>query len=270
MTTTEREDHHTNGDSKRNSEQDQKQANPAVAKAAAVKDKLTDKKEKVKDKKNPPGGKDNTPIPSADSGYTVQFTFLRAENLPVSDFKTRSSDPYILATLTSPGIRKRHKEDPNMMYRTRTIHRSTEPEWNDQWIVAGIPSSGFRLKCRLYDEDPKDDDDRLGNVTMSANNISESWEGIQEEMYYIKKRMGSKRAYALKGCLSMVSRDIHMNGKLFLSVKVLGKSDPPHGRMYTIGPAIWIKHYSPMMGRIAGTKNAENGEKGKGKTEKYE
>jgi hypothetical protein len=258
-----------NDDTNKDSSQENEPANPAKVKAAEAKEKLTAKKEKIRDKTNPPGGKDDTPIPSAGDGSTVQFTFHRAKNLPVSDLKARSSDPYILVTLTSPGIQKRHKEDPDMVLRTKTIHKSTNPEWDQQWIVANIPSSGFRLKCRLYDEDTKDHDDRLGNVTMSANNISESWPGIREQAYDIKKRMGSKRAYFLKGCLSMLSHEIHMNGKLFLSVKVLGKSDPPYGRMYTVGPATWTKHYSPMIGRLAGTKNPERtGEEGK--TEKYE
>jgi hypothetical protein len=260
----------TNDDTQKNSVKGKEAANPAVAKAAAAKEKLISRKEKVRDKTNPPGGKDDTPIPSARDSYTLQFTFHRAENLPVSDIGARSSDPYVVATLTSPGIQKRHKDDPDMMHRTRTIHKSTNPEWNEQWIVAGIPSDGFRLKCRLYDEDPRDHDDRLGNVTIVANNISESWDGIQEEFYDVKKRMGSKRAYALKGCLSMFSREIHMNGKLFLSVKVLGKSEPPNGRMYTVGPTTWTKHYSATIGRLAGTKNPEEEKDGKGKTEKYE
>jgi hypothetical protein len=278
MTENEKEDNHANGqasngvngDKQKNSEQEEEPANPALAKASAAKEKLTAKKEKVRDKTNPPGGKDDTPVPAASDGYTVQFTFHRAENLPVSDIKTRLSDPYILATLTSPGIQKRHKEDPDMRHRTKTIHRSTNPGCNEEWVVAGVPSSGFRLKCRLYDEDPKDHDDRLGNVTISASNIGESWPGIREEVYDIKKRMGSKRAYVLKGCLSMFSREIHMNGKLFLSVNVLRKSDPPHGRMYTVGPTTWTKHYSPMIGRLAGTKNPEEKNGEKGKIEKYE
>lgn len=278
MTENEKEDNQTNGqtsnrvngDTQNDSGQEEKPANPALAKTSAAKEKLTAKKEKIRDKTNPPGGKDDTPIPSASDGYTVQFTFHRAENLPISDIGTRSSDPYILVTLTSPGIQKRHKEDPDMRHRTKTIHKSTNPEWNEQWVVAGVPSSGFRLKCRLYDEDPRDHDDRLGNVTISANNVSESWSEIREQVYDIKKRMGSKRAYALKGCISMFSREVHMNGKLFLSAKVLGKSDPPHGRMYIVGPTAWTKHFAPMIGRLAGTKNLEEENSGKGKTEKYE
>ncbi len=114
MPENEKEDHQSNdqasnganGNKQNNTEQEKEPANIAVAKAAAAKQKLTAKKERVRDKTNPPGGKDDIPIPSASDGYTVQFTFHRAENLPVSDIKTRSSDPYILATLTSPGFRE--------------------------------------------------------------------------------------------------------------------------------------------------------------------
>jgi hypothetical protein len=258
MTEKEKENHENNGQTsngvngnmQKNNGQEEKPANPAVAKASTGKEKLTSKKEKAREKTN------DTPIPSARDGYTVQFTFHRAENLPVSDIGARSSDPYILATLISPGIQKRHKEDPDMRHRTKAIHKSPNPEWNEQWVVSGIPSNGFRLKCRLYDEDPKDHDDRLGNVTILAKSISESWPVIQEKVYDIKKRMGSKRAYALKGCPSIFSREIHMNGKLFLSVKVLGKSDPPYGRMYTVGPTTWTKHFAPMIGRLAGTEES--------------
>jgi len=121
-------------------------------KVAVVKEKLTSKEQKLHDKNNPPGGYDKTPIPTARDGYTVRFTIHRAESLPVSDLGSRSSDPFITATLTSD-LPKRHKEDPDMVLRTRTIHKSVDPEWNTEWIVAGVPSSGFRLKCRIYDED---------------------------------------------------------------------------------------------------------------------
>ncbi len=100
----------------------------------------------------PPGGFDSTPIPDAPPGYTVKFTFHRAENLPAADIGTGSSDPFLTATL-STSLLKRHKEDPDLIYRTRTIRKSLEPHWEEEWIVANVPTSGFRLKCRLYDED---------------------------------------------------------------------------------------------------------------------
>lgn len=245
------------------------------ANLGAAKDKLTDKQQKMHDKNNPPGGHDETPIPSARDGYTVKFVFHRAENLPVSDLNSRSSDPYLMATLNS-ALPTRHKEDPDMVLRTPTVHKNTNPEWNTEWIVAGVPSSGFRLKCRLYDEDPSDHDDRLGNVTIHIGRIGPNWQGIRNESFDIKKRMASKRAYMIRGCAAMLSRNVHMGGSLWISAEVIGESEPPFGRMYTVGKTYWFKHYSPMIGRLAGTKapgssegQNQDGEK-KPKTENYE
>ena len=267
---------HSKEDSTQNGNAE-KQGDDHHGKLDGVKDKLTKKQEKIKDKKNPPGGYDATPIPSARDGYTVKITLHRAENLPVSDLNSRSSDPYVRATLTS-ALLKRHKEDPHMVTRTPTIHKNVNPVWNTEWIVAGVPSSGFRLKCRIYDEDPSDHDDRLGNVTIHVNNIGKNWPGIREENFPIKKRMASKRAYMVRGCASMLSRKVHMNGHLFVSAEVLGVSDKPFGRMYTVGKIYYFKHYSPMIGRLAGTKAPESEAKQKAKAggksgseiEKYE
>ena len=237
-----------------------------------TKDKLTQQQQKLKDKKNPPGGYDQTPVPRADDGYTVRFTFHRADNLPISDISTLSSDPYIMATLTS-ALRKRHKEDPDLVLRTPTVHRKTDPRWEYQWTVAGVPSTGFRLKCRLYDEDPNDHDDRLGNVTIYITGIDENWGGEKDRSYDIKKRMGSKRAYLLRGCVAMFNRDMHMGGSLHISMEVLGESEPPFGRMYTLGVLAWTKHFSPMIGRMVGTKapGSSDGANGdESKTERYE
>jgi len=63
-----------------------------------------------------------------------------------------------------------------------------------------------------YDEDLRDYDDRLGNVHVRANCISEFWNGIREQLYKIKKRMGSKRTYLFRGCAAMFSNEIQMSG----------------------------------------------------------
>ncbi|ELR06005.1 hypothetical protein VC83_06885 [Pseudogymnoascus destructans] len=242
------------------------------SKKGKLKDKVDEKKKKAYEMANPPGGYDSTPVPSAPDGYTVKFTFVRAENLPIGDLGTGSSDPCVIATLTSHGIKPRHKEDPEMRLRTRTIQKDTNPVWNQEWIVAGVPSSGFKLKCRLYDEDANDSDDRLGNVTVVVPHISENWEGMRETSFPVKKRMGSWRAYLLKSITTMCGSDGDLSGQLFLSMEVLGKSDKPYGKMYTVGPTGWTKHYSPMIGRLAGTKapKMEGHEGEKAKVERYD
>lgn len=232
----------------------------------------------VSKKKGPPGGIDATPLPSVPQGYTVRFTFRSAANLPPSDINTASSDPYLTATLKTHGL-KRHKDDPDLVHRTPTIQKTTEPEWNDEWIVANVPASGFTLKCRLYDEDPADSDDRLGNVTVKVPQVFDQWDGFPPpgHEFHAKKRPISKRAFVLKAISSMLQSEVHMTPRLTISMEVLGKSDPPYAQMCTIGPACWTKHYSPMIGRLAGTKvDAPNGSQGgsgnrdDNKTQKYE
>ncbi|KAI1124702.1 hypothetical protein F5Y10DRAFT_280012 [Nemania abortiva] len=218
-----------------------------------MKGKLKDQKEKLKTKASPPGGFDPTPFPDAPPGYTVKFTFHRAKNLPTADISTGASDPFLTATL-STSLPRRHKEDADLCYRTRTIRRSLEPQWDEEWIVANVPSTGFRLKCRLYDEDWPDHNDRLGNVTIYGNSINESWQGLSDDAFKVKKRMGSKRAYALKAATSVFHKDVSMTPTLYVSAAVLGKSDPPHGQIYTVGPTYYFQHFSPMIGRMTGIK----------------
>jgi C2 domain len=129
------------------------------------------------EKKGPPGGFDATPIPHVAPGYTLKITFHKAENLPFADFGTFSSDPYIVATLKT-GLTKRHKQDPELRIRIPTVRKNTNPEWNVEWVVANIPASGFFLKCRIYDEDPADYDDRLGNVHINVPGIGDNLRSV--------------------------------------------------------------------------------------------
>ncbi|KAF2842863.1 hypothetical protein M501DRAFT_1005587 [Patellaria atrata CBS 101060] len=213
----------------------------------------------------PAGGFDETPIPSAPPGYTVKITFHRAENLPISDISTFSSDPFILAQMNT-SLPPRHKEDPHIRLRTPTIHRSTNPQWNCEWIIANVPSSGFKLKVRVYDEDTADHDDRLGNAHVIVPPFEEDWQGIHNQCYKLKKRMGSKRAYLLRGVAVCLGHAKHMSGFVYISVEVLERTPGEDGgRCYTLGPLWWTKHYSPLLGRITGKVDTDLGEKGREK-----
>jgi len=221
------------------------------------------------EEKKPAGGFDSTPVPQASTAYTVKFTIHRAAALPFADINTLSSDPYVLAELVTE-LKPRHKQDPHMLHRTRTIRRDVNPEWNEVWIVAGVPPTGFQLKCRLYDEDPANHDDRLGNVTITVPSLGEGFEPIREQSYKVKKAKGSKRAYLVRGCAAAFNSNIPLSGELVLSVEVLGRTKGnSEGRVWTVGPCDWIKHFSPMMGRIAGVKDeGETDDQGR-KIEKY-
>lgn len=200
----------------------------------------------------PAGGFSDTPIPHASPGYTLKFTFHRADHLPIADVNTMSSDPFVLAQLNT-ALQPRHKEDPPLRMRSPTAHRSTEPEWNWAWIVANVPASGFKLKARVYDEDPADHDDRLGNVHITVPHLTEDWEGIHQRSFKLRKRLASKRAYALRAAAVAFNKAEHMTAEIVVSIEMLGRTQDPYnegGRTYTLGPLWWTKHNSPLLGRM--------------------
>ncbi|KAI1852288.1 hypothetical protein JX265_006338 [Neoarthrinium moseri] len=236
----------------------EKEAAPHRHSTLDVKGKFNHQKDRIKTKAKPPGGYDSTPIPDAPPGYTVKFVFHSASNLPVADISTGASDPFVEATL-STALPKRHKEDPDLVHRTPTLRRTITPEWEDEWIVANIPSSGFKLKCRLYDEDWPDHNDRLGNVTYIVNGIDEHWEGVSHKEFEVKKRVGSKRAYLLKAATSAFHKDVSMTPRLVLTATVLGLSDSqPNAQVHTVGPTSYYRHFSPVIGRLAGVQVNKN------------
>lgn len=203
-----------------------------------------------------PGGFDDTPIPHAPPGYTVKFTFHRATNLPLGDLSTLSSDPYITAILKTD-LPSRHKQDPELSFRSPTIRRTANPEWNCSWIVANVPASGFHLKCRIYDADRADRDDRLGSAYVDVEAVTETWDGITDEEYKVRKRLTSIRAYMLRMIVSKFSNEVGRRGTLFVSVEVLGKTEGENGgQMYTVGPNYCRQHFAPLIGRLVGAKDS--------------
>ncbi|KAH8698265.1 C2 domain protein [Talaromyces proteolyticus] len=224
---------------------------------------------KLRSEKSPPGGFDETPIPRVPPGFTLKFTFHQAKNLPVADFNTLSSDPFVRAELRVD-LPKRHKQDPEISFRTHTVRRDVNPVWDSEWIVANVPASGFHLKCRVFDEDPADHDDRLGNAHVIVDNISKNWRGIQETSYHIKKRAGSKRAYFFRTLAATCSPKRSMNAELIMSVECLGRTPTDNGgHMYTLGPLYWFKHFSPLIGRILKTSVMTENQDAKGKSTRY-
>lgn len=94
-----------------------------------------------------------------------------------------------MATL-STNLSKRHRQDPNISQRTTRKKKTTEPEWEESWVVANVLADGFKLKCRVYDIDPVDYDDRSGNAYVHVDSLRGQWPGIREQGYKIKKPNG--------------------------------------------------------------------------------
>lgn len=208
------------------------------------------------------GGFDSTPIPYAPPGYTLKFTFHRAVNLPFADFSTFSSDPYVAAQL-NVDLPQRHKQDPNMTFRTPTVRRDTNPVWNSEWIVANVPASGFELRCHLYDEDPADHDDKLGVAFVEVDSVRPDWPGVKEQSYKVRKRLGSKRVYFFRSIATLACPHHEREAYLVVSIECLGRTPGDDGgHIYTVGPNYWFKHFSPLFGIIAGTKDEIHSQEG--------
>ena len=60
-----------------------------------------------------------------------------------------------------------------------------------------------------------------------------------------------------------------MGAQLIISVECLGRSEGDGGRAYTTGLLPWVRHYSPLIGRLTGTKDRSETEDGKTKPERY-
>ncbi|KAJ5555444.1 hypothetical protein N7461_003914 [Penicillium sp. DV-2018c] len=218
----------------------------------------------MKDESKPAGGFDATPLPHAPPGYTLKITFHRAEDLPIADFGSFSSDPYVAAQMVV-GLPKRHKQDPAVRFRTPTVRKDMNPKWECEWIVANVPASGFNLKCYVMDEDPADHDDKLGIAFIDVPALSEDWAGFKEKRFKVKKRFGSKRVYVFTN-VSAFATGHHKESWLVVSIECLGKTPGTEGgHMYTVGPNHWFKHFSPMIGRLAGIKDQVQSTDGSGK-----
>jgi hypothetical protein len=107
-------------------------------------------------------------------------------------------------------------------------------------------------------------------VHVNVSSINDGWPGFKEQTYNLKKRMGSKRAYTFRGCVALFSKSIKFGGSLTISVENLGPThDESGGRTYTIAPLPWSRHYSPLIGRLTGTKDSPENEEGKPGVSRY-
>lgn len=85
--------------------------------------------------------------------------------------------------------------------------------------------------------------------------VSNDWPGIKEQSFRVKKRVESKRVYVFTNG-SAFATGHHKESFLVMSIECLGKTPGDNGGlMYTLGPNHCFKHFSPLIGRLAGTKD---------------
>lgn len=199
-------------------------------------------------KKDPPGGRDKTPLPSSPGPtYTVRIVFHGADNLPPADI-TGTGDPFVLAQMNT-GLPVRHKEDPELRFRSATARKSLNPRWEAEWVVAGVPGRGVEIKTRVYDEDNGSNDDLLGRVHLHTGELKEG--SKNKQTYKLIKRGANFRAWGCRSCVAAVDSHTDLDATLTISYEVLGKSENI-GKAYTVNCFWWI-HQSPVLGKIVGT-----------------
>jgi hypothetical protein len=177
--------------------------------------------------------------------YTCKITFLKVCNVPVADLNDLSCDPYLEVTLSEDP--PKDTSDPQYLtYRTRTCRRNLNPEFNEQWIVAGIPGSGFLLSIKLRDEDPGNVDDDLGKTILRMPNegegtLNDSWKSGDRE-YKVHKRTGSITSVLFTWTARALTRgNVGHHVRVWVSAEVLGKFEGQQDRrMYTVGPRMLI------------------------------
>lgn len=172
--------------------------------------------------------------------YTCLITINRAVNVPVSDVNNFSCDPYFHATL-STGHGDGSSDTHSLTYRTHTVRRTRDPSFDSQWLVSGIPASGFTLSLTLFDEDPGNFDDKLGKAVLhfpeNGLSLDDGWESKQQE-YKVHKRKGvlSSKLWTFVAKVATRGKVGH-RCRVWVSVQVVGKADDQKDRrLYTLGP----------------------------------
>lgn len=183
--------------------------------------------------------------------YECEIKFEGASHVPVADFFNGSSDPYVLAYIN-------RKTDGELAFRTSTCRSTRDPKWQaeDVWHIGGI-SEGQIVELRMFDEDPrKMSDDRIGVAELKLEGLAALAGSSKEYDINIKKRKASLKVYFLTytyswlGAQDLKKQSAHV--QISLSVK---KDENQRKSPCLIGPVRYDIHFSPLLGRLAQTKD---------------
>jgi Ca2+-dependent lipid-binding protein len=164
----------------------------------------------------------------------------------IGDLASRTSDPYVVATLHTVHSDEDPDHCPPLRFRTHTITDTVDPEWECAWHVSNVPHGGSRMRVEVFDEDVGGHDDMLGHVNVDLSAL-EGWEIGREQVqaYKLRKRHADKKSVVLNfltaGC---AYRDgIGRDEKVLISVLVNGLTPKENTsgllRPFTTGPSMW-------------------------------
>lgn len=188
------------------------------------------------------------------TSYTLTVVFRRAHDLPIADIPSFSSDPFIRAWVSFPGV-----AFPSLNYRSPTIHRTLNPEWDAKWSVANVPASGLRLDIAVRDEDQGDRDDKLGVATVETGPLSIGWAREDEAGLSVLRGKGGTwiafTRFLSAGCLH--GRTRKLGGSVDISIVVEGTTELPAEELgleggktipnaYTVGPSKRARPTGPL------------------------
>jgi Ca2+-dependent lipid-binding protein/Ran GTPase-activating protein (RanGAP) involved in mRNA processing and transport len=146
----------------------------------------------------------------------IQVEVVKATGIIAAD-KSGTSDPYCKVKLVQANGKPLPKEE----YKTKTIQRTLDPEWNETFKMGepfkNMPAlKGCKLVATLYDMDKGmfDKDDDLGTVEFGPI-----------EVLAKTKKLKADLCFTLQSTAAMVKAKETATGELHLRMKLLGDPD---------------------------------------------
>jgi len=129
------------------------------------------------------GAGEAAPAPSAStvSAGTLNVTVVAAENLPVMELFSGTSDPYCLLRMDPPAGEKRAPRGvEKISYKTTCKPKTLSPSWNERIVLKPLESLDGKLVVTVMDKQSVGMDDFIGKVevklsSLPKNSVEEAW-----------------------------------------------------------------------------------------------
>lgn len=174
---------------------------------------------------------------SQDTHFICEIQLLKATNVPVSDLSTLSCDPFIRAKVETSS------PDDAITFRTPTIRNTLNPVYNSNWIVSGIPSSGFVLTLTLLDADVVGSDKKLGKATVRIPDRSKNQTAVFRDLdtgvleCKVEKKRGGIRAHIATYVAFITTRGrVSHHVRIWIRIRTLDYDKSDYKRLATLGP----------------------------------